>query len=81
MVGIERRKTHQPMHAVLGFQITESIRPGNTNGDVFDADFFAAGFIQDFGLKAAFLGPAQVHPLQHLGPILGLGTACPGVNL
>jgi hypothetical protein len=26
------------------------------------------------------LGPAQVHPEQHVGPIRGLGAACPGAD-
>ena len=31
--------------------------------------------------EAAALGPALVHPQQHLGPVLGVGPAGPGVDL
>ena len=31
-------------------------------------------------LKASFLCPAQIHPEHHLRPVLGLGTAGPGMN-
>ena len=32
-------------------------------------------------LEAAALGPAQVHPLHHLGPVLRVGPAGAGVDL
>ncbi len=36
--------------------------------------------VDDLALEAAALGPAQVHPEQHLGPVLGLGAAGAGMD-
>jgi hypothetical protein len=35
---------------------------------------------EDFGGEALALGPAQVHALEHFGPILGVGAAGAGVD-
>ena len=40
-----------------------------------DARFVARLEVDDLALEAAALGPAQVHPQQHLGPVLRLGAA------
>ena len=41
----------------------------------FDARFFARLLVYHFGLKSVSLGPPQIHPQQHLGPVLRVGPA------
>ncbi len=41
----------------------------------FDARFFAWSRIEDVGAKAFVLGPAEIHPQKHFGPILRFGAA------
>src|SRR6056297_3366393 len=46
-----------------------------------DAGFFAVGDLDNLDLEAALLGPADIHPHQHLGPVLALGAAGAGMDL
>ncbi len=39
------------------------------------------GRLVDLDGEASTLGPARVHPQQHLGPVLGVGAAGAGVQL
>ena len=45
-----------------------------------DAGLLAVGDIEDGGVEAAALGPAQVHAKKHLRPVLGLGAAGAGMD-
>ena len=46
-----------------------------------DPGLLAVGPVDDVDLEAVLLGPAAVHALQHLGPVLALGTAGAGMDL
>jgi hypothetical protein len=37
--------------------------------------------LDELGLEPVALAPAQVHALQHLGPVLGLGAAGAGLDV
>jgi len=50
------------------------------DGYGFYAGFFSNGAVENFGFKAALFCPTQVHPLQHSGPILGIGAASAGMH-
>jgi hypothetical protein len=46
------------------------------HGDALEAGLLAFLLVDDLGLPAmALVGPAEVHPEQHLGPVGGLGPA------
>ena len=49
--------------------------------DGFDAGLLAFRLLQLHHLVAVLLAPADVHALQHLGPVLRLGAALPGIDL
>jgi hypothetical protein len=51
------------------------------HGRRLDASHLARAHLHQFGLPAARLAPAQVHPQQHLGPVLGLGAAGAGLDV
>ena len=55
-------------------------RPSIVKLTALQAGLLALGRLEDLGLEAAPLGPAQVHPQQHLGPVLALGPARAGVD-
>ncbi len=80
MGGVERGEPHQPVDALFRVQVAVGIGSVDRDGHAFDPGFFAGRDIQDFGLVMVQLAPAQVHALQHVGPILGIGAACPGVD-
>jgi hypothetical protein len=45
-----------------------------------DAGLLAFLLVEDLGRESMALGPAQVHPEQHLGPVGGLGPAGAGAD-
>jgi hypothetical protein len=51
------------------------------DGGALDAGLLALLLVDDLGLPAmALVGPAEVHPEQHLSPIGGLGTPGTGAD-
>ncbi len=72
---IERRFSHQPMHAGLGAQPAVGIIADHADGRALDARDFAGALIDDFGLDAVRVGPLQIHAQQHRRPVLRLGAA------
>ena len=68
------------MDAHFALQITKGILPFDEDIGAFDARFLAADIVQDLIAEAPALGPVGIHPVQHAGPVLGLGAAGPGVE-
>jgi hypothetical protein len=64
----------------LTVQIAVGIFTPDGEGGTLDPGLFTLQPIQQLALEAVLLRPAQIHAQQHFGPILGLGTACTGVN-
>src|SRR3546814_604105 len=81
VVGIERRLAHQPVHADLGLQPAVGVLALDPERGRLDPRHVAAADFHQLGLPAAMLAPAQVHAQQHLGPVLRLGTAGPGLDV
>ncbi len=75
MRRVERRQPHQAMHALLGTQIPKRVLPVDRDGHGLDTRLLALGTIQHLRFEAAFFGPAQVHALEHGGPVLRVGAA------
>jgi hypothetical protein len=65
----------------LGLQPAIGIGAADLDGGGFDPGLLAGAFLGERHLVAARLGPALVHPQQHLGPVLRLGAAGPGIHL
>ena len=70
----------QPVGAGLGRHQPVGPRPLDGQGDRLDAGLVALLVVVDGHLEPAPLGPAGQHPPEHLGPVLGLGPAGPGVD-
>ena len=79
-LGIEGGNPHQPVHALLGFQITIGICSVDLESHRLDSGFLPIQVIQHFHGKAPALRPAVVHPVEHSAPVTALGAACPGVQ-
>ena len=69
------------MDAVLAFQEAVGVFALDGDGGGFDARLVPVLVVQDFIGEALPLHPAGVHAVEHLGPVLGLGAAGPGVEL
>ena len=68
------------MYAVLTLEVTIGVIPLNEDGCGLDARLIAVLIVQQLIGKAMPLGPAGVHAVEHLRPILGLSAAGPGVK-
>ena len=69
------------MDAVFALQEAIGILALDRDGSGLDAGLVAFLIVQDLIDKAVALSPAGVHPVEHLGPVLGLGAAGAGVEL
>ena len=77
---IERRNPHEPVHAGLGGQQPVRVVADDHERRALQARFVARLVVHQLALEAAALGPAQIHPEQHLGPVLRLGAAGAGMD-
>ena len=68
------------MHAAFALQAAVGPSAVNREGHALETRLLALGLVEDFGLVAGAIGPAQVHAQQHLGPILRFGTARSGMD-
>jgi len=69
------------MHTDLRFQPAIGIVALDAECRALDAGDITAADFHQFGLPAAVLAPAQVHPQQHFGPVLRLGAAGAGLDV
>jgi len=72
---IEGRLAHEPMDPRLRAQPAVGVITDDMHARALDARDFAGRFLDDLGPEAVAFAPAQVHPQQHLRPVLRLGTA------
>jgi len=63
------------MDAAFGLEVAVRRPAVDRYGDALDAGLLAVGLVEDLGGEAMALGPTQVHPQQHLGPVGGFGAA------
>src|SRR5690606_35228578 len=75
------RDTHEPMHAAFGLGIAIGVLALEQQRGGLDAGLLAGLIFDDLYLETALLGPALIHALEHLGPVLALGAARTGVDL
>ena len=64
----------------LAAEIAVGVLALDVDGRLLDAGRAAVFAVGDLGLEPLGLGPHQVHPQQHLGPVAGLGAARAGVD-
>mmetsp|Transcript_27375 Transcript_27375/g.50282 ORF Transcript_27375/g.50282 Transcript_27375/m.50282 type:complete len:415 (+) Transcript_27375:288-1532(+) len=69
------------MHAAFRFQPAIGIGAADFIGGRFDARLFAGTLRLQLDLIALFLGPTDIHPRQHRGPVAGLGATGARVDL
>ena len=81
IAGVERRFSHQTVHAGLGAQPAIGVVAGHADGRALDAGHLAGALIDDFGLDAVRIRPFQVHAQQHGRPVLGFGAAGACLNV
>jgi hypothetical protein len=78
---VERRDPHEPVHAALDLQVAVGVLAADRERRALDAGLVAGLVVQHRDLEALAFAPPHVHAKQHLGPVLGLGTARARVDL
>ena len=73
--AVERAQPHQPVHAALGLEEPVGVLALDGERRRLEAGLLARARLDELGLEAAILRPAEVHPQQHLRPVLGVGAA------
>ena len=68
------------MHTLFGGEQAVDVLAFYGESDALESRFAAFLSLVDLHFEAAALEPAQVHAQQHLGPVLRLGAASPGVD-
>ena len=73
--GVKRRDAHQTVYARLSLE--EAVGVFALDDDIrgLEAGFFAVLIVHDLVGEAVALGPAGVHTVQHLAPVLRLSAA------
>jgi hypothetical protein len=63
----------------LGREEAKRVLPADAEGGALYARLLALGVLDDLEIESPALGPAPVHPGEHLGPILGVHAPFAGV--
>ena len=75
VLGVERADPDEPMDAALGAQPAIRAAPVDRDRHALEAGLLALLLVDDLGLPAMPLRPAEVHPQEHRRPVRGLGAA------
>ena len=78
--GVERADPHQPVHARLALEIAVGHRPADGDAGALNAGHAVVLPVEQLDVVVVRLRPVDVHPQQHLGPIVGVGAAVAGVD-
>ena len=79
-VGVKRADAHQTVDAVLALEHAVGVGALDHHRRGLDAGLVAVQHVEHLDAVAVGLGPAGVHAVEHLGPVLGLGAAGTGVE-
>src|SRR5215471_12766910 len=77
---IEWGNAYQTMHTVLGLEIAIRVAPRDFESGALDPRFFARLEVEYFVSIPVRLGPPNVHPQQHVRPVLRLRAPGARVN-
>ena len=78
--SVKRRYAHETMHAAFGKKAAIGVSSLHEKRDALDSRLVSRKEVEDFHAVPMVLGPAGVHPVEHLCPILSLGTTGSGVD-
>jgi len=68
------------MHARFGPEIPVCVFAGNLDRHALDSGLGPTGLVDDACLEAVLFGIPEIHPEQHLGPVLGIDASGSGMD-
>ena len=77
VLRVERADPDEPVDAPLGAQPAVGPARLDCDGHALQPGRLALGLVHDLGMEPVTLGPAEVHPEEHLGPVGCLGPTGP----
>src|SRR5436190_1194485 len=77
---VKRGDANQTMHARLGGKQTVGVFSFYAEGHPFETGLLTGLVVNNLSLKAAALGPLQIHPQEHFRPVLRFRSACSRVD-
>ena len=78
---VERTDPHQPVGALLDRQRAVGVRRVHRERRTLDAGLFGVGGVEHLDGIFVRLGPPDIHPHQHLGPVRGVHSTGPGADV
>ena len=79
-VGVERGDADKAMDAALGLDVAVGVGTFEAESGLTDARAFAFGDVFDFDLKTTTLGPAGVHAVEQVSPVVGFRATGAGLD-
>lgn len=80
LVGIKGRDPDQPVDTRFLAKVSERKITLHPDGDTLYPGLLSRHRVEDLGFIAFAFGVSQVHPQEHLGPVLGFGPASAGMD-
>ena len=80
LLGVVGADPHEAVDAALDAQPAVGEAPGDLDRRALDPGLLALLGVDDVRPEAVALGPAEVHPQEHLRPVRGLGAAGAGAD-
>ncbi len=68
------------MHPLFTLQIAVGHRPAEGDGGLRDTGFFIVAPVQQFDTVLVFIGPVDIHPQEHFGPIIRVDASIARMN-
>ncbi|RMS27317.1 hypothetical protein ALP71_05775, partial [Pseudomonas coronafaciens pv. garcae] len=81
VAGVERALAHQTVNADFSTQPAKGVFALDMHGRALDAGNFTGRQLHDGCVETAFVGPAQVHAQEDVGPVLGFGATGTGLDI
>ena len=79
-VSVKRRIAQQTMDTVFALEVAIGESAMKPQDNALEPGFLAIVFVQYLGSPLLDLGKSQIHPFQHLRPILGIDATSASVN-
>ncbi len=81
MSRIERRLAHEPVHTGLGTQPAKRVLADEVDRRTLDPGDLTRRVLQHLRLETLGFSPAQIHSVQHGGPVLSFGATGPRLDV